>query len=251
MHVGAAARVHGQERARMAGACCCARSASSSGSGAGRELRRWELYAGLLVQAAVIGPWIYEVTATAAGHRGAAYAVLAQRGRTLHAGCRRRSPSTTRPAITTRLQVSASNSRSICSPGRCSRSPRCAAPGAARAWPAVAGRPWRFAIGATVPFLLLLSVAATARDIYAAPVLLGFGFADRTLGRRARSASPTTSRFDRFALRATVAIVTVLIAVLRSHVRRSSRWPCAQPSRMGAVAALAAIAVGVGFRAVR
>ncbi len=35
--------------------------------------------------------------------------------------------------------------------------------------------PWRFAICAIVPFLLLLTFAATARDIYSAPFLLGFG----------------------------------------------------------------------------
>src|SRR5258707_1120415 len=32
------------------------------------------------------------------------------------------------------------------------------------------GTPWRFAICAIVPFLVLLSLAATARDIYAAPI---------------------------------------------------------------------------------
>src|SRR2546430_3492120 len=45
-----------------------------------------------------------------------------------------------------------------------------------RAWDRVRasgaeGTPWRFAGGATLPFLALLSAAATARDIYAAPVL--------------------------------------------------------------------------------
>jgi hypothetical protein len=49
-----------------------------------------------------------------------------------------------------------------------------------RAWhraraPAPVGTPWRFALCASVPFLALLSVAATARDVYAAPALLGFG----------------------------------------------------------------------------
>ncbi len=39
--------------------------------------------------------------------------------------------------------------------------------------PGVAGRPWRFAVGASLPFLALISVAATAREVYAAPLLLG------------------------------------------------------------------------------
>jgi len=45
------------------------------------------------------------------------------------------------------------------------RASRAAAPGAT---------PWRFAVAASVPLLALLSVAATARDVYAAPALLGF-----------------------------------------------------------------------------
>src|SRR5262249_8234228 len=34
---------------------------------------------------------------------------------------------------------------------------------------------WRFALCASLPFLALLSLAATARDVYAAPSLLGLG----------------------------------------------------------------------------
>ena len=37
------------------------------------------------------------------------------------------------------------------------------------------GTAWRFALAACIPFLVLLSLAATARDIYAAPALIGFG----------------------------------------------------------------------------
>lgn len=37
----------------------------------------------------------------------------------------------------------------------------------------LAGTAWRFAIAASLPFLLLLSVASTARSVYAAPALLG------------------------------------------------------------------------------
>jgi hypothetical protein len=35
------------------------------------------------------------------------------------------------------------------------------------------GTAWRFAVAAALPFLLLLSLAATARDVYATPALLG------------------------------------------------------------------------------
>ena len=48
-----------------------------------------------------------------------------------------------------------------------------------RAWarsrlPAAPGTAWRFAVCAALPWLVLLSLAATARDVYAAPALLGF-----------------------------------------------------------------------------
>jgi 4-amino-4-deoxy-L-arabinose transferase-like glycosyltransferase len=72
-----------------------------------------------------------------------------------------------------------------------------------RAWdrvrvPGRAGTPWRFAVGAALPFLIVLSLAATARDIYSAPALLGFGLLVALWITDARL-SPT--RFDKLALR--------------------------------------------------
>jgi len=63
---------------------------------------------------------------------------------------------------------------------------------------APAGTPWRFALCASVPFLVLLSVAATARDIYAAPALLGFGL---LTGLWAHDAAHSPGLTDRLALR--------------------------------------------------
>jgi hypothetical protein len=94
-----------------------------------------------------------------------------------------------------------------------------AAAAAGRAWVRLRsgidrGTPWRFATCAIVPFLVLLSLAATARDIYAAPVLLGFGLlvglwlSELVVGGR----RPALSRFDRFAIRGTQVLVA-LIAV--------------------------------------
>jgi hypothetical protein len=94
-----------------------------------------------------------------------------------------------------------------------------AAAAAGRAWVRLRtgidrGTPWRFAVCAIVPFLVLLSLAATARDIYAAPILLGFGLlvalwlSELVVGGR-RSA---LSRFDRLAIRGTQVLVA-LIAV--------------------------------------
>jgi hypothetical protein len=74
------------------------------------------------------------------------------------------------------------------------------------------GTPWRFAICAIVPFLLLLTFAATARDIYAAPILLGFGLliglwlSELVVGGR----RPSLSRLDRFAIHGTNVLVAVI-----------------------------------------
>ncbi|MFX5760911.1 hypothetical protein ABTE44_19470, partial [Acinetobacter baumannii] len=63
-----------------------------------------------------------------------------------------------------------------------------------------------------VPFLAILSVAATARDIYAAPILLGFGLlvglwlSELLIGGRRAS----LSRFDHFAIRGTLVLVGVI-----------------------------------------
>jgi hypothetical protein len=72
-----------------------------------------------------------------------------------------------------------------------------------RSWPhvrhgAAGATAWRFALCASLPFLAVLSVAATARDVYAAPSLLGFGL---LAGLWAHDAQQSPGRFDRLALR--------------------------------------------------
>jgi len=137
-----------------------------------RELRRWELYAGLLLQALIIGPWVFAVTRSAAG---------AEALRTLFwHNVIGRFTQVTSPAT---LDYTSGHHNS---PGKYLLElplyllPWTLVVAAAlhRAWTearpsAVTGNPWRFAVAASVPFLALLSVAATARDIYAAPALLG------------------------------------------------------------------------------
>jgi 4-amino-4-deoxy-L-arabinose transferase-like glycosyltransferase len=137
------------------------------------ELRRWELYAGFLLQVLIIGPWLWTVALGA--HGAEALSVLFWNnlaGRFAHIDA---------PAA---LNYSAGHPNHfgkyfielpfyllpwtlICAAGlvRACRHCREAAP---------AGTAWRFALLASVPFLVLLSLAATARDIYAAPALLGF-----------------------------------------------------------------------------
>ena len=137
------------------------------------ELRRWELYAGFLLQVLIIGPWLWTVAlgvdgATAlrtlfwnniAGrftHIDAPAALDYSSGHPNHFG-----------KYFIELPFYLLPWTLICAAGlvRACRHCRDPSPG---------GTAWRFALLASVPFLVLLSLAATARDIYAAPALLGF-----------------------------------------------------------------------------
>ena len=137
------------------------------------ELRRWELYAGFLLQALIIGPWLWRVALGAdaasalrtlfwnniAGrfaHIDAPAALDYSTGHPNHFG-----------KYFIELPFYLLPWTLICFAGlvRAGRHCRDAAPD---------GTAWRFALLASVPFLVLLSLAATARDIYAAPALLGF-----------------------------------------------------------------------------
>ncbi|HEV2272028.1 MAG TPA: glycosyltransferase family 39 protein [Steroidobacteraceae bacterium] len=136
------------------------------------ELQRPELYAGLLLQAAVIGPWILAIAHTPDGAeslRVLFWYNLAGRF--------------TNVAAPAAYHYSAAHRNS---PGKYFLElPVYLLPwtavAAAAAWRALnrlrlhdsRGTAWRFAIAASLPFLLLLTLAATARDIYAAPALLG------------------------------------------------------------------------------
>lgn len=136
------------------------------------ELGRPELYAGLLLQAIVIGPWIVAVAHTAQGteslrilfwyNLAGRFAHVAAPPAFLYSTGHRNSPGKYLIELPVYLL------------------PWTALAGAAawraRRWVRVrdrCGTAWRFAIAASLPFLLLLSLAATARDIYAAPALLG------------------------------------------------------------------------------
>ena len=136
------------------------------------QLRRPELYAGFILQALVIGPWVLAVAHTA--HGAESLRVLFWynlAGRFTHVAA----PAAYRYAMghhnsagkyfielpvyllpwTALAATAAWHARKRLSP----HDPR--------------GTPWRFAIAAALPLLILLSLAATARDIYAAPALLG------------------------------------------------------------------------------
>src|SRR5437660_1420791 len=74
-----------------------------------------------------------------------------------------------------------------------------------------AGTAWRFALGASLPFLALLSLAATARDIYAAPAILGLA---ALAGLWSREAERAATRLDRLAVTGTRVLVAALAGLL-------------------------------------
>jgi 4-amino-4-deoxy-L-arabinose transferase-like glycosyltransferase len=172
-----------------------------------QELRRWELYAGLAIQALVIGPWLLAVL-----HQpSSAEAVSAL---FWHNTVGR----FTRVASPAALDYTSGHHNF---PGKyLVELPLYLLPwtltvaaALARAWQQVRhGAPgasaWRFALCASLPFLAVLSIAATARDVYAAPTLLGFGL---LAGLWAHDAQHSPSRLDRLAVRLT-RYLTALIA---------------------------------------
>lgn len=136
------------------------------------ELRRPELYAGFLLQAILIGPWIFAVAHTTHGAQSLRILFWYNlAGRFAHV------------AAPPAYRYSAAHQNS---PGKYFiELPVYLLPwtalAAAAAWRARTrvrrrepqGTSWRFAVAATLPFLLLLTMATTARDVYAVPALLG------------------------------------------------------------------------------
>jgi 4-amino-4-deoxy-L-arabinose transferase-like glycosyltransferase len=174
-----------------------------------RELRRWELYAGLALQALIIGPWLLAVGRTA--HGSEALVTLFWHnlvGRF------------TQVAAPAGLDYTTGHHNT---PGKYLLElplyllpwTLVVAAALARAWRGmraggVRGSAWRFALCACIPFLLLLSLAATARDIYAAPALLGFGL---LAGLWCAEPQRAPSRLDRIAVLATFVLIVLMALV--------------------------------------
>lgn len=178
------------------------------------ELRRPELYAGLLLQGLIIGPWVGCVTATAQGSEAL---------RTLFWN----------NIVGRFVQVQAPAALDYTS-GHHNRVAKyflelpyyllpwtlVAAAALRRAWrqarlPGASGRPWRFALSASLPFLAIISVAATARDVYAAPVLLGLAV---LAGLWLQQLHPPADAFDRFCITGTRVLVAAMGAALIAGV---------------------------------
>jgi 4-amino-4-deoxy-L-arabinose transferase-like glycosyltransferase len=173
------------------------------------ELARWELYAGFIIQGLIIGPWIWAVTRTAHGSE----ALLALFWHNVVGRF-------TKISAPTALDYSTAHKNT---PGKYFIElpvyllpwTLLVAAALGRAWSKVRGSgpdatAWRFAIGASLPFLVVLSIAATARDIYCAPGLLGLGVLVALWLREAQLA-PT--RFDLWGLRWTRWLVMLIALV--------------------------------------
>jgi len=184
------------------------------------ELRRWEIYAGFLIQLLIIGPWLLAIAHEAdAGETLSTLFWHNLIGRF------------TRVASPAALDYTSGHHNS---PGKYLRElpvyllpwTLVVAAALARSWRQVRGSApgataWRFALCASLPFLVLLSVAATARDVYAAPGLIGFGL---LAALWVQEAERSPHRLDRLAVRFS-RYLTALIA-----------WALA-----GAIAVLAAV----------
>jgi 4-amino-4-deoxy-L-arabinose transferase len=174
-----------------------------------RELLRWELYAGLVLQAAMIFTWIWFVYA---GPDGAAHLKVFFWNNLVGRFTRVDAPS--------ELQYAAAH-RNF--PGKYLVElplylfPWTLLVGAAlrRAWQrrGIAFdqyRPVRFALAASLPALALLSVAATARNVYVAPTLPGVAL---LLAWWSQDIASSADRWDLRALRATAALLLLAMLV--------------------------------------
>jgi 4-amino-4-deoxy-L-arabinose transferase-like glycosyltransferase len=174
-----------------------------------RELLRWELYLGLVLQAAIILTWIGFVYL---GPDGTAHLKVFFWNNLVGRFARVDAPS--------ELQYAAAHRNT---PGKyLIELPLYLAPwtllviaALRRAWrqrkmPSEGYRPVRFALAASLPPLAVLSMAATARNIYLAPALPG---AALLLAWWARETSARADRWDIRALRATSALLLLGVGV--------------------------------------
>ena len=208
-----------------------------------RELLRWELYVGLPLQAALILSWVWTVYTgpdgmahlkvffwnNLAGRLTAVDAPAELQYATAH----RNSPG--KYFLELPLYLWPWVLLVLAAVGRAWRA-RAASPPAARTW--------RFAAASSLPALLVLSFAATARNVYFAPALPGFAV---LLGWWVQESAVARDRWEVRALRGT-AVLIVIAAVLAAVVLTilafdSQAFAQMQPLRMTLAAAGIAIAL--------
>jgi 4-amino-4-deoxy-L-arabinose transferase-like glycosyltransferase len=207
-----------------------------------RELLRWQLYAGLLLQAAMVLSWVGFVYA---GPDGLAHLKVFFWNNLAGRFARVEAPA--------ELQYAAAHRNS---PGKYFiELPMylfpwtfAAVAAARRAWLARGsgdGRAVRFAVASFVPALLLLSVAATARNVYLAPALPGVALLIAWWGQELLRAA---DRWDLRALRATAALLmlaTALLALAAAAVRIDAGTSLKQPAIFIGVSSLGVMLAGL------
>ena len=173
------------------------------------ELLRWELYAGFILQALFIGPWIWAVTHTA--HESEAllalfwhnivgrFAKISAPTALDYSTAHKNTPG--KYFIELPVYLLPWTLLVISALGRAWKKVRGSGPGATA---------WRFSVGASLPFLVVLTLAATARDIYSAPALLGLGVLVALWLREAQTAP---NRLDMWGVRWTRWLVTFIALV--------------------------------------
>lgn len=188
-----------------------------------KELSRWELYAGLAIQAAVILSWVWSVYQGPDGPANLKvffWNNLA--GRFAHV----EAPQAIQYAAAHR---NTPGKYFIELPMYLLPWTLLAAAAARRAWlarraPPATLRAVRFALATALPSLALLSVAATARNIYLAPALPGFAL---LLGWWAEETLAVRDRWDLRALRVTafLLLAAVLIFAIVAALLCIDAWP--------------------------
>jgi 4-amino-4-deoxy-L-arabinose transferase-like glycosyltransferase len=174
-----------------------------------RELIRWELYVGLLIQAALILTWVWFVYRGDEGlehlkvffwnNLVGRFAAVDAPPDLQYAAAHRNSPG--KYLIELPMYLFPWTLLVIAAARRAWRQRRASQHD---------NRAVRFALAASLPPLLILSVAATARNIYLAPALPGFAL---LVGWWAREIRPAPDVWDVRALRATAAMLLLGVAV--------------------------------------
>ena len=201
-----------------------------------REFARWELYAGALLPISCIGVWLAAVAAQPDGAQslrilfwnnlfGRALPVAVAVGENYSSG-HANSPGKylfELPLYLLPWTFVGAGALMAAWRGACDAGPHRGA--------------WRFALGAAAPGLLLLSLATTARGIYAAPCMVGFALLIALWAAeniQARTALALTSVL--IALLATA--VLALTVALQWTVERAG-WPVFLPSALACAAVIA------------
>jgi 4-amino-4-deoxy-L-arabinose transferase-like glycosyltransferase len=174
-----------------------------------RELLRWELYAGLLIQAAIILPWVWFVYRGDDGPQHlktffwnnlvGRFAAVDAPPELQYAAAHRNSPG--KYLIELPIYLFPWTLLALAAARRAWRQRRTSRHD---------NRAVRFAIAASLPSLVVLSLAATARNIYFAPALPGIAL---LIAWWAREILPDADPWDIRALRATAALLLLGVGV--------------------------------------